>query len=115
MALIRLRVCAVWSEPLLVAHTIVLEIACRGSLHLINYTSIFRNTTPTPDIGDQDLNSFPAEYFYVLDYFLIFNLLSCSSPILSMYSQSELNTLWILIRRHHQKPADLDSQCFQKG
>ena len=30
-ALIRLRVCAGWSEPLLVAHTILLEISCRGS------------------------------------------------------------------------------------
>ena len=31
MALIRLRVCAGWSEPLLVAHTTLLEISCRGS------------------------------------------------------------------------------------
>ena len=31
-ALIRLRVCAGWSEPLLVAHTTLLEISCRGSL-----------------------------------------------------------------------------------
>ena len=31
MALIRLRVCAGWSEPMLVAHTILLEISCRGS------------------------------------------------------------------------------------
>ena len=30
-ALIRLRVCADWSEPLLVAHTTLLEISCRGS------------------------------------------------------------------------------------
>ena len=30
-ALIRLRVCAGWSEALLVAHTILLEISCRGS------------------------------------------------------------------------------------
>ena len=32
MALIRLRVCASWSEPLLVAHTTLLEISCRGSI-----------------------------------------------------------------------------------
>ena len=31
-ALIRLRVCAGWSEALLVAHTTLLEISCRGSL-----------------------------------------------------------------------------------
>ena len=31
-ALIRLRVCAGWSEPLLVAHTTLLEISCRGSI-----------------------------------------------------------------------------------
>ena len=30
-ALIRLRVCAGWSEPLLVAHTTLLEISCLGS------------------------------------------------------------------------------------
>ena len=30
-ALIRLRVCAGWSEPLLVAHTKLSEISCRGS------------------------------------------------------------------------------------
>ena len=30
-ALIRLRVCAGWSEPLLVAHTTLLKISCRGS------------------------------------------------------------------------------------
>ena len=30
-ALIRLRVCAGWSEPLLVALTTLLEIPCRGS------------------------------------------------------------------------------------
>ena len=30
-ALIRLRVCAVWSEALLVAHTILLEISRHGS------------------------------------------------------------------------------------
>ena len=29
-ALIRLRVCAGWSETLLVAHTTLLEISCRG-------------------------------------------------------------------------------------
>ena len=30
-ALIRLRECAGWSEPLLVAHTTLLEISCTGS------------------------------------------------------------------------------------
>ena len=32
MALIRLHICAGWSEPLLVAHTTLLEILCRGSI-----------------------------------------------------------------------------------
>ena len=35
-ALIRLRVCAGWSEPLLVAHTTLLEISCRGSIIFCN-------------------------------------------------------------------------------
>ena len=34
-ALIRLRVCAGWSEPLLVAHTTMLEISCRGSNNIV--------------------------------------------------------------------------------
>ena len=38
-ALIRLRVCAVWSEPLLVAHNTMLEIACRGSI-IVKYQSL---------------------------------------------------------------------------
>ena len=42
-ALIRLRICAGRSEPLLVAHTTLLEIACRGSstlgLHLRSFHS----------------------------------------------------------------------------
>ena len=33
-ALIRLRVCAGWSESLLVAHTTLLEISCRGSIYI---------------------------------------------------------------------------------
>ena len=32
-ALIRLRICAGWSEPLLVAHITLLEITCHGSYH----------------------------------------------------------------------------------
>ena len=31
-ALTRLRVCAGWSEPVLVAHTTLLEISCHGSM-----------------------------------------------------------------------------------
>ena len=38
-ALIGLRVCAGWSEPLLVAHTTLLEISFRGSI-------IFHNAIP---------------------------------------------------------------------
>ena len=37
-ALISLRVCACWSEHLLVAHTILLEISCRGSIIAENET-----------------------------------------------------------------------------
>ena len=35
MALIRLHICAGWSEPLLVAHTTLLEISCHGSLFVL--------------------------------------------------------------------------------
>ena len=40
MALIRLRVCAGWSEPLLVAHTTLLEISCRGSCIVQLFASV---------------------------------------------------------------------------
>ena len=35
-ALISLQVCAGWSEPLLVAHTTLLEISCHSSNQLTN-------------------------------------------------------------------------------
>ena len=35
-ALIRLRVCAGWSDPLLVARTTLLEISCRGSNNIVS-------------------------------------------------------------------------------
>ena len=38
-ALIRLRLCAGWSKPLLVAHTTLLEISCGGSNALICHTT----------------------------------------------------------------------------
>ena len=34
-ALVRLCVCAGWSEPLLVAHTTLLEISCRGTIMIL--------------------------------------------------------------------------------
>ena len=40
-ALNRLRVCAGWSEPLLVAHTTLLEISCRGSFVFDNLHCLF--------------------------------------------------------------------------
>ena len=45
----------------------------------------------------------------------IFILLTCSIPVTSMNFRSERKTVWILIRWLHQKPADLDLQCFHKG
>ena len=38
-ALIRLRVCTGWSEPLLVAHTTLLEISCHGSIIKIKWNA----------------------------------------------------------------------------
>ena len=42
--LIRLRVCAGWSEPLLVAHTTLLEISCRGSIICLKNIQILRKS-----------------------------------------------------------------------
>ena len=36
-----MRVCAVWSEPLLVAHTTLLEIACLGSYTIVKQPCYF--------------------------------------------------------------------------
>ena len=38
--LIRLRVCAGWSEALLVAHTTLLEISCHGSFEVVEYKTV---------------------------------------------------------------------------
>ena len=38
--LIRLRVCADWSEPLLIAHTTLLEISCRGSIFSLYFMQL---------------------------------------------------------------------------
>ena len=39
-------------------------------------------------------------------------LLTCSILVVSKYYQSEWKIVWILNRWLHQKPADLDLQCF---
>ena len=39
MTLIRLRKCAGWSEALLVAHTTLLEISCRGLIIIVSKMS----------------------------------------------------------------------------
>ena len=40
-ALIRLRVCAGWSEPLLITHSTLLEISCRGSSTFVPCSVIY--------------------------------------------------------------------------
>ena len=50
----------------------------------------------------------------VLHSYLIFILLTCRIPVVSMHFQSVWKTVRILIRLLHQKPADLDLQYFQK-
>ena len=40
-ALIRLWVCAGWSEPLLVTHTTLLEISCHGSIVFLSLKIVF--------------------------------------------------------------------------
>ena len=47
-ALIRLRVCTGWSEPLLVVHTVVFEISCRGSIIDTCVSFYYRNTIHLP-------------------------------------------------------------------
>ena len=50
--LIRLRICAGWSEPLLVAHTgtALLEISCRGSIILLDIAGIATSNVYEPHI-----------------------------------------------------------------
>ena len=54
-----MRVCAGWSEPLLVAHTTLLEILCRGSFDIIN--PLF---TGNPSIGTFTNSEDPDEMGY---------------------------------------------------
>ena len=89
-ALIRLRVCAGWSEPLLVAHTTLLEISCRGS---------FQDHDVAHSIGVQ--NGFLLFYCLqepIFDVLVIFFLklevyvcLVKSLLILSFYLSKQLN------------------------
>ena len=60
-----------------------------------------------------NINPCHAEYFmyYTPLQFLSFN---CSIPVINMSLQAEWKTVWILIRWLHEKPADLNLQCFQK-
>ena len=51
--------------------------------------------------------------FYILNSFPIFILLICSISVVSTYFQSECKQCR-LMKWLHQKPADLDLQCFQK-
>ena len=56
-----------------------------------------------------------AELFYDLYSSPNVILLNCSFSVRMYFiSDSEWKTVWILIRWLHQKPADLDLQCFQK-
>ena len=61
-----------------------------------------------------EINPCHAEYFHVLHSSSILILLTYSIPIVSLYFQSEWKTRWIPISWLHQKPADLDLQCFQE-
>ena len=84
-ALIRLRVRAGWSEPLLVAHTTLLEISCHGSFCVLYSSSILSHYSHThATFQSEALSSFKVE------------------------------RVQILIRWLGVKPADLDLQSFEK-
>ena len=74
-ALNRLRVCAGWSEALLVVHTTLLEISCRGSI-LSAFTWMGR-LLPTPEVELQKYlptitaNASANDYIVPLEDFLI--------------------------------------------
>ena len=58
-ALIRLRICAGWSEALLVAHTTLLEISCTGSIFIRKWPINCDMQTPEP------CNFCHVVYFYL--------------------------------------------------
>ena len=89
-ALIRLRVCAGWSEPLLVAHTTLLEISCTGS---------YGKCISLP----------PGKFFMLFCRMLIFFFkINLFSKKISRIP-SECKTVWIQIR-----PDILVPNCLQK-
>ena len=49
--LTRLRVCTGWSEPLLVAHTTLLDISCHGSYRQVHDVLVFITCMQTPTIN----------------------------------------------------------------
>ena len=62
------------------------------------------------------LNTCFAEYFYVLHSSPILYFLYAALVFLAcIYNEGKWETVWILIRWLHQKPADLDLHCSLKG
>ena len=91
-ALISLRVCAGWSEPLLVAHTTLLEISCCGSniyMHFAQWAEMKSKIHPNSEtmktfwVGGILLGSKEVAYKHFSNLGLIhtsFRILSESSP-----------------------------------
>ena len=67
-ALIRLRVCAGWSEPLLVAHTTLLETSCRGSYGV---SLLSESAAIPPEVQHQVFGEIQAPYFWFCVYLKI--------------------------------------------
>ena len=93
-ALIRLHVCAGWSEALLVSHTSFLETTCRGSINLPLRTPISREKKKLCWRLIKSLNAGRIPDFCCLLFFFKFNFFQ---KIISGI-QSECQTVWNRIR-----------------
>ena len=66
-ALVRLCVCAGWSEALMVAHTTLLKISCRGSIvGVLTFTGMINTTSESLKAGKKAKRSvFFQDYFWI--------------------------------------------------
>ena len=67
-ALIRLRICAGWSEALLVAHTTLLEISCTGSYTHANK----KKATPIHGLFE---NKYRYEHIMITNVYIVSHIL----------------------------------------
>ena len=105
-ALIRLRVCADWSEPLLVAHTTLLEISCHGS-----YAFVVRYKIPIAQlvasliagIGNMGLIPVRPHTFIEIKHEIFYTVILILLPLIQVANDVCIEYIW-------ESPAQFENQ-----